>query len=385
MERRPPRRLPDAVDPVASTSSRAAGASGRRPRRLRRPPARAAARRCEPPTGVRRRDTGGAIAPRCSPTVPSTCRCPLVASTAARFAALAGLAESEDLSVARLAEAHCDAAAIVAEAGRAAAGWRAGRRVGVAVRREQARRQAARRGWHLSGELAFCSGAGSPRHRPGRRRARPARASSCSPCPSAMGWLSTPTTAGAAQPWPRPAPGGRASTSTFDAEAAIGEPGLLPAPAGVLARGDRCRRGLGRRRRGDHPTPRRRRVDPANPHAAANLGRTFAATTSMSCCCAPPATTSTEHPTRRHGRGARHPPPRRRRLPRRHRGESAGDRSRAAGVRRRARPARSPTSGSTSSSTTTRPTWRRSGAVCDQRHRAAPARRRGRCRRRAPT
>lgn len=84
---------------------------------------------------------------------------PGAGSTAARFRRLLGLAAAEDLSVARLAEAHCDAGAIVGEAGRSlepgvlAAVW-ASRYGGAQVRAE---RTAA--GWRLTGTLGFCSGA----------------------------------------------------------------------------------------------------------------------------------------------------------------------------------------------------------------------------------
>ena len=85
---------------------------------------------------------------------------PAGGETAARFIALAGLAAGpRTCPSARLAEAHCDAAAIVAEAGRTLAPGVLGRRVGLAVRREQAVAKQLAGGWHLSGELAFCSGA----------------------------------------------------------------------------------------------------------------------------------------------------------------------------------------------------------------------------------
>ncbi len=84
---------------------------------------------------------------------------PAGGDTAVRFGALAELAMAEDLSVARLAEAHCDAAAIVAEAGMrlppgALAGVWASRFGGSRLVASQRRA-----GWHVSGELAFCSGA----------------------------------------------------------------------------------------------------------------------------------------------------------------------------------------------------------------------------------
>lgn len=86
---------------------------------------------------------------------------PAAGRTPERLRRLHDLAASEDLSVARLAEAHCDAAAILAEAGRcllphgALAGvWASkyGAAGATAVRQGH--------GWHVVGELGFCSGAG---------------------------------------------------------------------------------------------------------------------------------------------------------------------------------------------------------------------------------
>ena len=79
--------------------------------------------------------------------------------TSDRFAGLAKLAAGEDLSEARLAEAHSDAVAIAGEAGRtlpagALAGVWASRFGGsMLVASERAGC------WHLTGGLAFCSGA----------------------------------------------------------------------------------------------------------------------------------------------------------------------------------------------------------------------------------
>jgi len=84
---------------------------------------------------------------------------PAGGSTRRRFRALRDLATREDLSVARLAEAHADAAAIVAEAGRALpdgslAGVWASRYGGRDLRVEPSDT-----GWHVIGQLPFCSGA----------------------------------------------------------------------------------------------------------------------------------------------------------------------------------------------------------------------------------
>lgn len=84
---------------------------------------------------------------------------PAGGATAERFRDLHDLASREDLSVARLAEAHADAAAIVAEAGRSLpadslAGVWASRYGGSDIDAEQTSA-----GWHVTGRLRFCSGA----------------------------------------------------------------------------------------------------------------------------------------------------------------------------------------------------------------------------------
>ncbi len=90
---------------------------------------------------------------------------PAGGATVERLRALRRLAATEDLSVARLAEAHTDAVAILAEAGRALphpadgsdlalAGVWASRFGGQDLRAERTAS-----GWHLAGRLAFCSGA----------------------------------------------------------------------------------------------------------------------------------------------------------------------------------------------------------------------------------
>jgi len=79
-------------------------------------------------------------------------------ATTARFDALRSLAATEDLSVARLAEAHTDAVAILAEAASAVP---AGALLGVwASNRSSAPLVARPRpgGWHLQGSKGFCSG-----------------------------------------------------------------------------------------------------------------------------------------------------------------------------------------------------------------------------------
>ncbi|MGH9271178.1 MAG: acyl-CoA dehydrogenase, partial [Ilumatobacteraceae bacterium] len=85
-------------------------------------------------------------------------------ATRERWRGLHDLAASEELSVARLAEAHADAVAIVAEAGLALP---AGDDGGPAFAGVWASRYGGRDlfavadggGWRVSGELAFCSGA----------------------------------------------------------------------------------------------------------------------------------------------------------------------------------------------------------------------------------
>ncbi len=76
-----------------------------------------------------------------------------------RLQRLSHLAATEDVSVARLAEAHCDADAILAEGGHvrpadALAGVWASRYAGTGVTGRPSDG-----GWHLSGVLEFCSGA----------------------------------------------------------------------------------------------------------------------------------------------------------------------------------------------------------------------------------
>jgi hypothetical protein len=78
--------------------------------------------------------------------------------TAERLLALAELAATEDLSTARLAEAHCDAIAITAEAGTSLP---AGALAGVWASRYGGEVHASRHGdrWRLTGRIEFCSGA----------------------------------------------------------------------------------------------------------------------------------------------------------------------------------------------------------------------------------
>jgi hypothetical protein len=84
---------------------------------------------------------------------------PGAGATAERFRRLRHLAATEDLSVGRLAEAHCDAVAILAEGGRqlpdgALAGVWASRYGGRGLRASPVGGR-----WRVYGELAFCSGA----------------------------------------------------------------------------------------------------------------------------------------------------------------------------------------------------------------------------------
>jgi len=79
--------------------------------------------------------------------------------TVDRLRGLSLLAATEDVSAARLAEAHCDAVAILAEAGHALP---AGMLAGVWASRYAGTGLTGRlsgAGWHLSGVLEFCSGA----------------------------------------------------------------------------------------------------------------------------------------------------------------------------------------------------------------------------------
>jgi alkylation response protein AidB-like acyl-CoA dehydrogenase len=83
---------------------------------------------------------------------------PGAGATPARLEALWSLAEGEDLSVARLAEAHTDALAILAEAGRPSPG---GMLLGVWASNRSADPLTAAPvdgGWRVRGTKAFCSG-----------------------------------------------------------------------------------------------------------------------------------------------------------------------------------------------------------------------------------
>ena len=199
--------------------------------------------------------------------------------TSDRFDALDKLAAGEDLSVARLAEAHCDAVAIAGEAGRtlparALAGVWASRFGGsmlVATQRAG--------GWHLTGELAFCSGAA---------HLDLAMVDACLPDGSQQ-LFAVPLDDGVAVDtagWRTPALAatgtGRARFDvTVDADAAIGDPdfylrrpGFWHGAIGVAAVWAGGARAI-------HSSTVAR-VDTSNPHAAANVGRTFACITTMS-------------------------------------------------------------------------------------------------------
>ena len=198
--------------------------------------------------------------------------------TSDRFTGLAKLAAGEDLSVARLAEAHCDAVAIAGEAGRtlpagAVAGVWASRFGGsMLVASERAG------GWHLTGELAFCSGAADLDLALVDARL-PDGAQQLFAVP--LGEGIAVDTAG----WRTPAlaatgTGRTRFDATVDTDAAIGDPGFyLRRPgfwhgavgvAAVWAGGARA----------IHSSTVQR-VDTSNPHAAANVGRTFAEITTM--------------------------------------------------------------------------------------------------------
>jgi hypothetical protein len=102
------------------------------------------------------------VAERFEQVVPACSRLPLPGGgdTGERFEALASLA-AEDLSLARLAEGHADALAILAESGRAAR--RPGASYGVWAARGGANGVSATpvaRGWKLAGRKPFCSGSG---------------------------------------------------------------------------------------------------------------------------------------------------------------------------------------------------------------------------------
>ena len=206
---------------------------------------------------------------------------PLPASghTSDRFDALADLAAGEDLSVARLAEAHCDAVAIAGEAGRtlpagALAGVWASRFDGsILLASERAG------GWHLTGELAFCSGAANldlalvDARLPNGTQQLFAVPLGDGVAADTDGWR-TPALAATGT--------GRARFDvTVDEDAAIGEPdfylrrpGFWYGAIGVAAVWAGGARAIHSSTAG--------RVDTSNPHAAANVGRTFAVSTTMS-------------------------------------------------------------------------------------------------------
>ena len=203
---------------------------------------------------------------------------PAGGETAARFTALAGLAATEDLSVARLAEAHCDAAAIVAEAGHTLA---PGALAGVWASRFGGSRLVATQragGWHLSGELAFCSGASIldialvDACTPGEPQQLFAVPLGDGVAVDTEGWRSAALAATGT---------GRARFDVeLEAGAVIGDagfylrrPGFWHGAIGVAAVWSGGATAI-------HDSTAER-VDPANPHAAANLGRTFAVTRSM--------------------------------------------------------------------------------------------------------
>lgn len=199
---------------------------------------------------------------------------PASGSTRQRFRGLRDLATTEDLSVARLAEAHTDAAAIVAEAGRSLP---AGALAGVWASQYGGRHlhlAAVGAGWHLAGGLEFCSGAPlldvalvDPLLPDGRRQ--------LVLVPLRRGGVSVDTS-----PWVTSALAATATgRATFDldldAAAPIGSPGFYArrigfwhGAIGVAA----CWAGAAV---AVHDTARRH-VKPDQPHAVANLGQSAA-------------------------------------------------------------------------------------------------------------
>ena len=201
-------------------------------------------------------------------------------ATVDRLRALRRLAATEDLSVARLAEAHTDAVAILAEAGRALphavdgsgialAGVWASRFGGKDLRAEPTSS-----GWHLSGRLAFCSGASlldlalvDPQLPDGRRQlfVVPLRGGGITVESSRWHVTALAATATASVAFDLDVPG----------DAAVGEPGFyLERPGfwhgaiGVAA----C--WAGGAQAVHEATVRHAPID--RPHAAANVGRTAA-------------------------------------------------------------------------------------------------------------
>ena len=205
---------------------------------------------------------------------------PARGATAERFRSLQHLASTEDLSVARLAEAHVDAAAILAEAGRplppdpngmptALAGVWASRFSGQDLRAERTSS-----GWHVSGRLAFCSGAGivdialvDPELGDGRRQllAIPQR---------------LPGVTAQAGRWHPSALAASATGSvTFDVtvadDAVVGQPGFYLARPGFWHGAIGVAACWAGGARGVHETTLRHAA-PAGPHVAANVGRSAA-------------------------------------------------------------------------------------------------------------
>ena len=198
--------------------------------------------------------------------------------TCGRFRQLRRLAATEDMSVGRLAEAHCDAVAIATEArcrlpeGALAGVW-ASRFGGGGLRATPVAN-----GWRVAGELAFCSGAGIVDVAVVDSVVGDSMQAFIVPLRDGdvdvdVSWWRTPALAATGT--------GRVRLDVVvDAHAVVGgrdfylrRPGFWHGAVGVAA----CWLG-GAEAIADTT---RRLVDGSNPHTLANLGRVSAATTGM--------------------------------------------------------------------------------------------------------
>ena len=266
---------------------------------------------------------------------------PGAGATPARLEALRSLAAAEDLSVARLAEAHTDAVAILAEAGARRTGSRPARGVGVEPLRRPRRGRAPRRALAPPGHEGLLLGrippGRRPRHRHGRRRrAALPRATARRRRQRRAVDLAQP------RPWPPPPPAPSTSISTCRPTPPSASPastssgaGLWHGAIGVAACWAGGADGLA--------ATVRARIDPDDAQARARLGAIEAARWGMGAVL---ADCGRGHRRRPAGPGRRRvpaalggAPPRRRALPQRARPHRPGPRPRPARLRRRPRPA----------------------------------------------